>query len=148
MSSITVTPVVIDAIRRHGNETYPDECCGALIGREGEARDVTVETRLPLANMTTEGPRRRFLVTPLDYRQAEAYARTLGAALVGFYHSHPDHPAIPSQYDLDQAWPNLSYVIVAVHDGRAGDLRSWRLRADRSRFDEEQVRTHSCQPQS
>ena len=93
-----------------------------------------------LDNVTSEGPRRRFLVSPEDYRQSEAYARRTGADLVGFYHSHPDHPAEPSQYDLDHAWPNLSYVIVSVRAGTPGDVRSWRLREDRSAFEEEQQR--------
>ncbi len=76
-------------------------------------------------------------MSPDDYRQSEARARTLGAELIGFYHSHPDHPAVPSQYDLDHAWPNFSYVIVSVTSGAPGDLRSWRLRPDRSAFEEE-----------
>ena len=88
-------------------------------------------------NVTEEGPRRRFLVSPEDYRQSEAYARRVGADLLGFYHSHPDHPAEPSQYDLDHAWPNFSYVIVSVQAGQPGDVRSWRLSADRSSFVEE-----------
>jgi proteasome lid subunit RPN8/RPN11 len=95
---------------------------------------------VPLENVTEEGPRRRFLVSPREYQQAEARARQFGAELVGFYHSHPDHPARPSQYDLDHAWPNLSYVIVSVQAGEPRDLTSWRLRPDRSQFDEERVK--------
>ena len=91
----------------------------------------------PLDNVTAEGPRRRFLVSPSDYRAAERHAADAGAELVGFYHSHPDHPAEPSQYDLDHAWPNFSYVIVAVGGGTPRAVRSWRLRADRSGFEEE-----------
>ena len=94
---------VARAIRAHGEETYPHECCGALVGKDGE-----VTAAVPLANTTEEGPRRRFLVRPSDYREAEKRAGELGAELLGFYHSHPDHPARPSQYDLDHAWPNLS----------------------------------------
>ncbi|MEW6321038.1 MAG: M67 family metallopeptidase [Acidobacteriota bacterium] len=120
------------AIRAHGREAYPHECCGAMYGGDGEVRDV-----LALPNVTAEGPRRRFRVSDGDYRAAEARAAALGLALVGFYHSHPDHPAEPSQYDLDHAWPNWSYVIVSVQGGQPADLRSWRLREDRSRFDEE-----------
>ena len=91
---------VDEAIRAHGAETYPNECCGALIGRDGV---VTATYALP--NTTEEGPRRRFLVRPQDYREAEKRASEMGAELLGFYHSHPDHPARPSQYDLDHAWP-------------------------------------------
>jgi proteasome lid subunit RPN8/RPN11 len=123
---------VADAIRAHGVETYPNECCGALYGRDGL---VTATYALP--NTTEEGPRRRFLVRPQDYREAEKRATDQKADLLGFYHSHPDHPARPSQYDLDHAWPFFSYIIVSVHGGVPKDMTSWRLREDRSAFDEE-----------
>src|SRR5436309_117427 len=101
----------IDAeIRRHGEETYPHECCGALVGRGSR---VTATVALP--NTTEEGPRRRFMVRPSDYRMAEQKASELGGDLLGFYHSHPDHPARPSQYDLDHAWPTFAYIILAVN---------------------------------
>src|SRR5687767_8655583 len=118
-------------IRRHAAETYPDECCGALIASD----DVIVEAfRLP--NTTAAGARRRFLIGPEDYRLAEARARDRPGRLAGFYHSHPDHPARPSEHDLAQAWPNLTYIIVAVRAGTPEDLRFWRLREDRSGFEE------------
>ena len=119
------------AIRRHGEETFPHECCGALIGR-----DDGVVAAVPLPNTTEEGPRRRFLVRPSDYRMAEQKATDLGSELLGFYHSHPDHPARPSQFDLDHAWPNFAYVIVSVMSGAARDMTVWYLQDDRSRFDE------------
>ena len=103
-------------IRRHGTETYPNECCGALIASGG-----TIVEAFPLPNTTAEGPRR---------------PQARGGTLAGFYHSHPDHPARPSETDLAQAWPNLTYIIVAVRDGRPEDLRFWRLREDRSGFEE------------
>jgi proteasome lid subunit RPN8/RPN11 len=121
-----------DAIRAHGIETYPNECCGALYGRDG-----VVTTTYALPNTTEEGPRRRFLVRPQDYREAEKRASEQQIDLLGFYHSHPDHPARPSQYDLDHAWPFFSYIIVSVHGGVPKDMTSWRLRDDRSAFDEE-----------
>ena len=125
---------VDEAIRDHGRQTYPHECCGAMLGRAG----MVVEA-YPLPNTTEEGPRRRFLVRPQDYRAAERRATELGLELLGFYHSHPDHPARPSQYDLDHAWPVFSYVIVSVREGLAAELTSWRLREDRAAFDEELV---------
>src|SRR5919198_5474098 len=125
--ALTITSAVDEAIRRHGQETYPHECCGALVGRDDRVADV-----VPLPNTTEEGPRRRFLVRPADYREAERKAGELGGELLGFYHSHPDHPAQPSQYDLDHAWPSFSYVIVAVRNGEPQEMRSWRLREDRS----------------
>ena len=125
---------VTDAIRQHGIETYPNECCGALFGREGE-----ISATFALPNTTDEGPRRRFLVRPQDYREAERRAAERGVELLGFYHSHPDHPARPSQYDLDHAWPVFSYIIVSVRAGVREDMTSWRLRDDRSGFDSENL---------
>ena len=116
-------------IRRHGDETYPHECCGALLGAQ-----VRVSTTVALPNTTEEGPRRRFLVRPSDYRLAEQRASAAGAELLGFYHSHPDHPARPSQYDLDHAWPTFAYVIVSVASGVARDVTVWFLKDDRSTF--------------
>ena len=118
------------AIRRHGEETFPHECCGALVGRDGRTTAV-----VPLPNTTEEGPRRRFLVRPADYRMAEQRAGELGAELLGFYHSHPDHPARPSQYDLDHALPTFAYVIVAVAAGAAAEMTVWFLKDDRTTFE-------------
>ena len=129
--ALAVEQGVADAIRQHGGDTYPNECCGALIGRDGR---VTATFALP--NTTEEGPRRRFLVRPDDYREAEKQARLAVGDLLGFYHSHPDHPARPSQYDLDHAWPNFHYVIVSVMAGVARDMTVWFLKEDRSSFDE------------
>ena len=123
---------VLEAIQQHGRETYPHECCGALIGRGGE-----VASTVALPNITDEGPRRRFRVSDADYMKVERAASAANADLLGFYHSHPDHPARPSQYDLDHALPFFSYVIISVASGTPGDVRSWKLRDDRSAFDEE-----------
>jgi proteasome lid subunit RPN8/RPN11 len=128
---LTISGRVDSTIRAHGCETYPHECCGALIGTGGSVSDVVA-----LPNTTEEGPRRRFLVRPSDYREAERRAAELGAELLGFYHSHPDHPARPSQYDLDHAWPTFAYIIVAVASGIAGDMTVWFLKDDRSSFEE------------
>ena len=121
---------IAQAIRRHGEEAYPHECCGALVGRNDSAVAVVA-----LPNTTEEGPRRRFLVRPSDYRLAEQRAGELGGELLGFYHSHPDHPARPSQYDLDHAWPNFAYVIVSVAAGAAADMTVWWLKDDRTTFE-------------
>jgi cysteine synthase B len=133
--SLQISGASLLDIRRHGERMYPDECCGALIGpRAGEAGEA-----FALSNTTDGERRRRFLVGPGEYREAEARAAATHRELVGFYHSHPDHPAVPSAFDLEHAWPNLSYVIVSVRNGRSVEARSWRLRADRSGFDEEQL---------
>ena len=128
---LTLGARVDEVIRRHGEETYPHECCGALVGRGDGVTDAVA-----LPNTTEEGPRRRFLVRPSDYRLAEQRATELGGELLGFYHSHPDHPAKPSQYDLDHAWPTFAYVIVAVAAGASQAMTVWFLKDDRSIFEE------------
>jgi proteasome lid subunit RPN8/RPN11 len=142
-TALHLGPGVREAIQAHGRETYPHECCGALLGRDG-----TTSEAFALPNTTDEGPRRRFLVRPDDYRSTEQRAATLGLELLGFYHSHPDHPARPSQYDLDHAWPVFSYVIVSVRNGEPMEMTSWRLRDDRSAFDEEPLTTAIPEPQA
>jgi cysteine synthase B len=130
--SLHVPADVASEIKAHGARAYPDECCGALIG----AGDRVVEA-VPLSNSQSRNRERRFLIDAAAYRQAEARAAEVGGALIGFYHSHPDHPAMPSAFDLEHAWPNLSYPIVSVQAGRPEELRSWRLSPDRSGFVEE-----------
>jgi proteasome lid subunit RPN8/RPN11 len=132
---LTITREVDDGIRAHGQETYPHECCGALVGTVDGATAV-VHAIVKLPNTTEEGPRRRFLVRPSDYREAEKQASALGGELLGFYHSHPDHPARPSQYDLDHAWPTFAYIIVSVANATAAQMTVWYLKEDRSSFDE------------
>jgi cysteine synthase B len=123
------------ALRRHAARIYPNECCGALLGPSPGR----VTRAFPLDNTFPDQQRRRFLVGPEEYRRAEIRAGDMGLSLLGFYHSHPDHPAEPSQFDLDHAWPNLSYLIVSVRQGQPKEARSWRLKTDRSAFEEEFV---------
>jgi proteasome lid subunit RPN8/RPN11 len=136
--TIGIQTDVLDTIKRHGVATFPDECCGALIERDG-----TIVVALALENTTQEGAARRFRIGPDGYRKADVFARATGGTLVGFYHSHPDEPARPSQYDLDHAWPNLAYLILAVNAGVPGDMRVWQLRDDRSGFDEGELQWHT-----
>jgi S-sulfo-L-cysteine synthase (O-acetyl-L-serine-dependent) len=133
--TLRVPSDVLSTIRGHAAGAYPDECCGALIGRESGP----VAEAFELSNTTDLERRRRFLIGPEDYRAAEARATESGGELLGFYHSHPDHPAVPSAFDLEHAWPNMRYMIVSVRAGRPEEARSWRLRADRSGFDEDTV---------
>jgi proteasome lid subunit RPN8/RPN11 len=133
-----------ERIERHAIEAYPNECCGAMFGPTvdpivGDDRGQAIVAVLPLPNSTDEGPRRRFLVTPEDYRRAERHARDAGLELVGFYHSHPDHPARPSGHDLARAWPTFWYVIASVHANGVADVRVWKLREDRAAFEEEEL---------
>jgi proteasome lid subunit RPN8/RPN11 len=138
---LVIPPSVDAAIRRHGEETFPHECCGALIGSGDRVADL-----VPLPNTTEEGPRRRFLVRPSDYREAERRASEMRGELLGFYHSHPDHPARPSQYDLDHAWPTFAYIIVSVLAGAARDMTVWFLKDDRSSFEEGRLNGENSHP--
>ncbi len=140
-----------DEIRTHGEQEYPHECCGLLIGQflNGGAKVISEIRRISNARENT-AKHHRFLIRPEDLLRGERYAAEKGLEVVGFYHSHPDHPAIPSQYDLEHAWPIYSYIVLAVHTGRAQDLRSWKLQPDRTAFNEEDIRKEEkiCQSQS
>jgi len=134
--TLKFTDGLTDRIRVHAAQAYPHECCGALLGRDnGAAREIL--DLLPLPNHHVRSPRTRFVITPEDFRRAEAAAGERGLDLVGWYHSHPDHPALPSEFDRAHAWPWYSYVIVAVEKGRSAALASWRLSDDRMRFSPE-----------
>ena len=140
--SLVIPADVRRDIEQHARQAYPHECCGALIGQAGDAAAGAggrVTVALSLDNVTTLERRRRFLVSPEAYRAAEAHADATRQRLIGFYHSHPDHPAVPSAFDLEQAWPNLSYVIASVTADRINAIRSWRLQSDRTQFNEEPV---------
>src|SRR2546425_7277516 len=126
-------------IRAHGERDYPFECCGLLIGRFKGDRKVVVEAYAISNAREEEAKRNRFLIRPEELMRGEKYARAKRLDVVGFYHSHPDDRAVPSQYDLNHAWPSYSYIVVSVLEGRAADLRSWEMEADRSRFDEEKI---------
>jgi len=126
----------VEAIRVHGRQSYRDEACGVLYGREA-AEGKHVLCAEPMVNAREDERHRRFVVTASDYQRAEAEASRSGLTLLGFYHSHPDHPAYPSPYDLEHAFPFFSYVILAVEGGEPKEMRSFVLREDRSEFLEE-----------
>jgi proteasome lid subunit RPN8/RPN11 len=129
-----------DEIAAHGESDYPYECCGLLIGRfAGKGSKVVTET-YPISNAREEAAKRnRFLIRPEELMRGEQYAAAQNLDIVGFYHSHPDDQAVPSQYDLEHAWPAYSYIVVAVRNGQKEDLRSWEMQADRLRFNEEEI---------
>jgi proteasome lid subunit RPN8/RPN11 len=113
-----------------------------MLGRFADGALKVVGEIHPISNALEEAVKRnRFLIQPEELMRGEKYARAKGLDVVGFYHSHPDDVAVPSQYDLEHAWPTYSYVVVAVEKARSGDLRSWEMEADRSRFNEEKVQT-------
>ena len=129
---------VLRRIQAHGVETYPHECCGALLGRDDEGLREVLDL-LPLENRRNDSPRNRFEVTPQDVLLAEKTARQKNFELLGWYHSHPDAPARPSEFDREHAWPWYSYMIVSVQQREPRDTTSWRLRDDRSAYDSEAI---------
>jgi len=136
---ISVNQKQLAEMRAHGERDYPFECCGLMLGRFEDGRKQVLET-YPISNAREEEAKRnRFLIRPEELMSGEKYARAKALDIIGFYHSHPDELAVPSQYDLEHAWPTYSYVVMAVEQGRAADLRSWEMESDRSRFNEEEV---------
>jgi len=140
---LRLTAQVRDAIREHGARGYPDEVCGALLGRElgvegdGAVREVT--TVLALENRREDSARNRFSLTPQDVLRAERAAREQKLELLGWYHTHPDHPARPSEFDREHAWPWYSYIILAVAAREPVEMTSWRLADDRSGYAAESI---------
>lgn len=136
--TLAISKELLDQIHAHGEKAYPEEGAGFLIGSDGK-----VESILPLENSREDGARHnRFLITPEDYLKAEITADKLGLSLIGVFHSHPDHPNRPSEYDREWAQPFFSYIITTVNEGKAKESRSWRLLEDRSKFEEEEIKVY------
>jgi proteasome lid subunit RPN8/RPN11 len=132
---VHIIPEVLAALHRHVTDAYPYEGCGFLLGTDGPG-GIVAKRGLPAQNQRTEdgAARSRFLVTPAEFLAAERAALAEGLQLVGVYHSHPDSPAVPSEYDREHAWPNLGYLIISVVRGRPREARVWQLGADRDAF--------------
>jgi proteasome lid subunit RPN8/RPN11 len=142
-SRLRLTPEHLQDIHDHASRTYPEECCGVLMGHVrqetggGGAAAGAVERSVALENERRDSRHNRYVIEPETVLQAHRQARELELEILGYYHSHPDHPAVPSEFDREHAWPGMSYLITAVEKGQVVDTRSWRLRDDRSAFDEE-----------
>jgi proteasome lid subunit RPN8/RPN11 len=117
---------LLQEIRRHGEGAYPAECCGAMAGRLDGSGIKEVVRLAPAVNRRTDDPH-RYLIAPEDLRRLEAELQAEGLEIVGYYHSHPDHPAVPSGFDTEHAWPWYSYLIVRVERGRGLEAASWTL---------------------
>ncbi len=130
----------LEAIKAHAEADYPHECGGLLLGHlDAESNKSVVET-LPMENTAAEETRHdRVLIDPRDLMKADRAARQKGLDVIGYYHSHPDDEAVPSQFDLDHALPVWSYIIVSVRDKTAVDWNSWEMENDRSKFNLESV---------
>lgn len=134
---LEIDPQTLQKMQQHAETAYPNECCGFFYGLEGEVRQVRVARDVD--NAKEGDQRRRFQIDPQDYRKAEEYAVDHELDLLGVYHSHPDHPAEPSEHDRKVAMPWFSYIIISVLDGNADTIRSWQLN-DHRKFEEEQVK--------
>jgi proteasome lid subunit RPN8/RPN11 len=139
-----------EKIRAHGVDTYPHECCGALLGRDadvtaGNERPREILGVFPLVNQREDSPQNRFSVSARDVIEAEKTATARGLDVVGWYHSHPDHPARPSEYDREHAWPWYSYVIVSIQSGVAREMTSWRLQGNRDKYVEEKIEVRAIE---
>jgi proteasome lid subunit RPN8/RPN11 len=134
--TLRLSASLVEEIRRAGERAYPAECCGVLGGRPGKVKEVL--KLVPVTNRRTDDPH-RYLIAPDDLRRIEAELRASGLEVLGCYHSHPDHPAAPSAFDTDQAWPWYSYIIVRVDRAAAADLTSWVLADDRSAMSPESI---------
>ena len=137
---ILISKELVEQIKAHGENTYPHECGGMLIGHFATNGEKSITELLPMENaMDKTEQHNRILILPKDVLRAERFARGKKRDVVGYYHSHPDDKAVPSQFDLDHALPVWSYIIVSVLQGRAVDVRSWQMENDRTRFNEEEL---------
>jgi proteasome lid subunit RPN8/RPN11 len=127
--TLRLSSSLIDEIRREAESAYPAECCGILAGYWTTVREVV--RVVPVLNQRTDDAH-RYLISPDDLRRITSDLRRSELEVLGFYHSHPDHPAAPSAFDVEHAWPWYSYVIVRVNNGRAAEFASWQLQDDRT----------------
>jgi len=135
---LLLTDEHIATMKHHAENTYPEECCGVILGKVVSDSKQTVRV-VGLENSFQGEKHNRFLITPEMYRRWEKEALKEDLDIIGFYHSHPDSPAIPSEYDRSHAWPWYSYIIISVQAGKATEVRNWRLQEDRSAFDSEEI---------
>ena len=137
--SLHIPQEILQSIHLHGEQAYPEEGAGLLLG-ELKGQNPQVREILPLENEREEGARHnRYQLSSQDYLQGEEIAENKGLTVLGVFHSHPDHPNRPSEFDRQWAWPNFSYLITSVLKGKAAESRSWRLIEDRKTFNEEQI---------
>ncbi len=135
---IIIEPRMRELLTEDAVNSFPDECCGFMFGVESEDGNRIITEILVVNNAKEGDKRRRFEIAPLDYMKAEQYAEEHNRLLLGIYHSHPNHPAIPSEHDRKAAQPYFSYVIISVLNNEIITLRSWRLN-EAEQFEEEKI---------
>jgi proteasome lid subunit RPN8/RPN11 len=149
MSTLVLSSSLYRRIEQEGVRAYPNECCGVMIGRDEPPSDWrvrrsqvrrVVEQLQPLTNSFEEAEQfHRFRLDPREYMEVEKSAGAGGKLVLGFYHSHPDHPARPSEYDRQHAWPFYSYVIVSIQKRQPADMTSWVLDEQTQQFEKEEM---------
>ena len=138
MTEIVLTENIVNNFLRHGEQDYPFECCGFILGHFIDQKSVATEY-ISVPNTKQENKERRFLIDPVAYQEAEDQADKHNLSVISIVHSHPDHPDRPSDIDRDHAWPGFSYIIISIKGGSAISYRSWKLTQDRSKFIEEKI---------
>jgi proteasome lid subunit RPN8/RPN11 len=129
---------LVRLIEDHARETFPEECCGFLIGAIGDVRRIDEARRA--ANVVQGNRRQRYVIDPRETLTVEKSLADSGREILGFYHSHPNHPAIPSEFDRGHAWPWYSYIILSIVDREPADLRAWTLDGETSTFGPDELR--------
>jgi len=140
---VVITLIDLQFIMNHARSTYPEECCGFLIGADHDVR--RVYRVIPAQNINQDSRRTRYNIDPRELIRADEEARRLNLAVVGIYHSHPDVPAQPSQFDLEHAWPWYSYLVLSVENGEPRDVALWYLSDDRATFHLDDLRVVEAQ---
>ena len=128
----------LEAMKAHAKSTYPEECCGFLLGVDSALR--TIHRMITASNANGESRRNRYNIDPMEFIKADEEARKSNLALLGIYHSHPDAPARPSQFDLEHAWPWYTYIVLSVLNGVPKNVSAWSLSEDRSSFHEDDLK--------
>ena len=141
---IRISEQLARQIEQHGVKTYPEECCGMMLGTYEHGVQI-IESVMEIDNHQDENRKRRFLITSQQYLLAERIAKRRKLDLLGFYHSHPDHPAIPSAFDTEHAFPWFTYIIVSIVHGEAKSITAWQLKENRSRFEEKPFSVEAAQ---
>lgn len=135
---VTIAATQFQHIANHARITYPEECCGFLLGLDRGTRSIV--RVLTAQNVNNESRTNRYSIDPLDLLRAENEARRQNLDVIGIYHSHPDAPAQPSLVDLKQAWPYYTYIVLSVQNGNPAEVSAWTLSRDRSVFELEELR--------
>ncbi|MGR3178461.1 MAG: M67 family metallopeptidase [Candidatus Anammoxibacter sp.] len=136
---IKINQKEIETIKEFVKKAYPDECCGLLVGKiAGEEREV-VEIHA-LTNLNTERSKDRYEIDPAEYMKVDRDVSTRKLDIVGIYHSHPDHPSRPSEFDAGRAWEGYSYLIIAIANGSEFEMKSWVFHDSTKTFEEEEIK--------